>query len=147
MKKYWIQHHRRASDDPRMKLLKETFGYAGIGVYWEIVERIETWGDGQYPRKMLIDAIRSPRVSTKMLNAILDNFYLFDYNEYDDVICHGIPLGEYLDCWLEKELKRKQREEEEQRARFEARQRWLQFQQEHQDDEPIVFTIDPSDDP
>ena len=44
MKKYWIQHHRRASDDPRMKLLKETLGYAGIGVYWEIVERIETWG-------------------------------------------------------------------------------------------------------
>ena len=132
MREFWIKHHRRASDDPRMKLLKETFGYAGIGVYWEIVERIETWGDGQYPRKELIEAIRSPRVSTKMINGILDNFFLFSYNEYDDVICHGIPLGNCTDRMLQSELKRKRREDEERRARFEARQRWLHFQQEHQ---------------
>ena len=132
MKKYWIQHHRRASDDPRMKLLKETFGYAGIGVYWEIVERIETWGDGQYPRKMLIDAIRSPRVSTKMLNSILDNFYLFDYNEFEDIVLNWIPVGECLEADLDKLrrcLRRQKEEEEERRRAFEMRQQWLPLEE------------------
>ena len=69
MKEYWFKHHGKASADPRMKLLKETFGYAGIGVYWEIVEYIETWGDGQFPLKELVAAIRSPRVSEKMLRS------------------------------------------------------------------------------
>ena len=93
MKEYWFKHHGKASADPRMKLLKETFGYAGIGVYWEIVEYIETWGDGQFPLKELVAAIRSPRVSEKMLRSILNNFFLFDRNEFNDVVRSDIPVG------------------------------------------------------
>ena len=113
MKEYWFKHHGKASADPRMKLLKETFGYAGIGVYWEIVEYIETWGDGQFPLKELVAAIRSPRVSEKMLRSILNNFFLFDRNEFNDVVRSDIPVGECMSWTLEELQRRKRRAEEE----------------------------------
>ena len=128
MKEYWFKHHGKASTDPRMKLLKETFGYAGIGVYWEVVEHIETWGDGQFPLKDLVNTIRSPRVPEKMLRSILDDFFLFDRNEFNDVVRSDIPVGECMSWTLEELLRRRRRAEEEledQRRRFEARQKWL----------------------
>lgn len=128
MKKYWFKHHGKASADPRMRMLKEAFGYAGIGVYWEIVERIETWGDGQYPRKELVAVLRNHRVSGKMLNSILDDFFLFEKNEYDDVVLSSILVGECDDSMLvelQKERQREKAKEEERRKIFEMRQQWL----------------------
>ena len=128
MKKYWFKHHGKASTDPRMKMLKEALGYAGIGVYWEIVEYIETWGDGQYPRKALLSVLVSPRVSKKMVNSILDDFYLFERNEFEDIVLSSIAVGECSDLMLQQMLqssKREQEEEELRRRRFEMRQRWL----------------------
>ena len=127
-----IKHHGRASEDPRMLLLKEQHGYAGIGVYWEIVEYIETWGDGQYPRKELVEAIRSPRASTKLINSVLDDFFLFDRNEFEDIVLNWIPVGECLDVQLDELrrcLRRQKEEEEDRRRAFEMRQRWLPLEE------------------
>ena len=127
-----IKHHGRASEDPRMLLLKEQHGYAGIGVYWEIVEHIETWGDGQYPRKELVKAIRSPRASTKLINSVLDDFFLFDRNEFEDIVLNWIPVGECLDVQLDELrrcLRRQKEEEEDRRRAFEMRQRWLPLEE------------------
>ena len=124
MKKYWFKHHGKASTDPRMKMLKEALGYAGIGVYWEIVERIMTWGDGQYPRKALLSVLVSPRVSKKMVNSILDDFFLFERNEFNDVVLNWIPVGECLDVDLDqlrRSLRRQKEEEEERRRALSAR--------------------------
>jgi hypothetical protein len=91
-------------------------------VYWEIVEYIETWGDGQYPRKELVEAIRSPRASTKLINSVLDDFFLFDRNEFEDIVLNWIPVGECLDVQLDELrrcLRRQKEEEEDRRRRFE----------------------------
>ena len=117
MKKYWFKHHGKASTDPRMKMLKEALGYAGIGVYWEIVEYIETWGDGQYPRKALLSVLVSPRVSKKMVNSILDDFFLFERNEFEDIVLSGIAVGECSDLMLQQMLQSSKREQEEEELR------------------------------
>lgn len=110
MKKYWFKHHGQAMADPRMRLLKEQLGYAGIGVYWEIVERIETWGDGQYPRKELIAALRSRQLSSRMITSVLDDFFLFEENEFGDVVLSCAPVGECPDHELM--LMQRQKEKE-----------------------------------
>ena len=133
MKERMIKHHRRASEDSRMLLLKEQHGYAGIGVYWEIVERIMTWGDGQYPRKELVKAIRSPQAPKKLINSVLDDFFLFDRNDYNDVVLNWIPVGECLDVDLDqlrRSLRRQKEEEEERRRAFEMRQKWLPLEEQ-----------------
>ena len=142
MKKYWFKHHGKASTDPRMRMLKDQHGYAGVGVYWDIVERIETWGDGQYPRRELIDLIRSPRATTKTIVSVLDDFFLFDRNEFGDMVLSGIPVGECYDFMLEELLKQKRREEERRRLEFERQQQLLPFMQEPPDDDNVIeFSI------
>ena len=115
-----------------MLLLKEQHGYAGIGVYWDIVERIMTWGDGQYPRKELVKAIRSPQAPKKLINSVLDDFFLFDRNEFEDIVLNWIPVGECLDVQLDELrrcLRRQKEEEEDRRRAFEMRQQWLPLEE------------------
>ena len=73
----WFKHNGNASFDSRMVALQEALGYFGIGVYWTMVERIECWGDGVYPRKRLIDELCGKRTTRSRLTQVLDQFNLF----------------------------------------------------------------------
>jgi hypothetical protein len=36
----WFKHYVSASDDPKLALIQEQFGFAGIGRWWRIVETV-----------------------------------------------------------------------------------------------------------
>ncbi len=94
MKKYWFKHHGQASSDPRMRLLKKELGYAGVGVFWEIMECIEMWGGGRYPRKGIYIIVRSRRVTHRMIDRILDEFFLFECDGYDYIRVSDLAVGD-----------------------------------------------------
>ena len=73
----WFKHNGNASFDSRMVALQEALGYFGIGVYWTMVERIECWGDGIYPRKRLIQELAHTRTDKVKMAHVLDDFNLF----------------------------------------------------------------------
>ncbi len=73
----WFKHNGNASFDSRMVALQEALGYFGIGVYWTMVERIECWGDGIYPRKRLIQELAHTRTDKVKMAQVLDDFNLF----------------------------------------------------------------------
>ncbi|MBQ9637873.1 MAG: hypothetical protein IJV36_08290 [Prevotella sp.] len=73
----WFKHNGNASFDSRMVALQEVLGYFGIGVYWTMVERIECWGDGIYPRKRLIQELAHTRTDKVKMAQVLDDFNLF----------------------------------------------------------------------
>ena len=73
----WFKHNGNASFDSRMVALQEALGYFGIGVYWTMVERIECWGDGIYPRKRLIQELAHTRTDKVKMAQVLDDFSLF----------------------------------------------------------------------
>ena len=79
-----------------------------------------------------MEVIRSPRVSTKLINSILDDFFLFDNNEFEDLVLSSITVGECMELDLKKlrRCQQRQREDEEARRRaFEMRQRWLPLEE------------------
>lgn len=73
----WFKHNGNASFDSRMVALQEALGYFGIGVYWTMVERIEGWGGGIFPRQKLIDDLSGRKADRRRLAQVLDNFGLF----------------------------------------------------------------------
>ena len=73
----WFKHNGNASFDSRIIALQEALGYFGIGIYWSMVERIECWGEGFYPRKRLIEEMASRKADRHKLQMVLDDFDLF----------------------------------------------------------------------
>ncbi len=93
MEHFYFKHHGEATSDFRLRLVKEKYGYAGIGVYWAIVECVEMWGGGNYPRNGVIIMVRERGVTEQMINSLLDDFGLFEFNEYNHVMLSNVPAG------------------------------------------------------
>ena len=74
----WFKHNGNASFDTRIIALHEALGYFGIGIYWTMVERIECWGEGYYPRKRLIEEMASRKADRHKLQMVLDFSYTID---------------------------------------------------------------------
>ncbi len=93
MLKNWFKHNFYASIDPRMRMLKKKLGYAGVGIYWEIVEYIESCR-GIYPRNALYSMICTKRITRRIVDEVLDDFFLFETNEEGRVCLSDIVAGE-----------------------------------------------------
>ena len=80
----WFKHNGNASFDSRMVALFESLGYFGIGVYWSMVERIECWGRGSFPRVKLMEEMAGRKADRHKLGRVIDEFDLFvtDENGY-----------------------------------------------------------------
>ena len=77
----WFKHNGNASFDSRMMALQERLGYFGIGLYWTMVERIECWGDGVFPRYKLLEDLSGRKADRHKIAMVLDDFDLFLINE------------------------------------------------------------------
>ena len=102
----WFKHNGNASFDSRMVALQEALGYFGIGVYWTMVERIECWGDGIYPRKRLIQELAHTRTDKVKMAQVLDDFNLFVTLESGFVILKKVLMVSKV-CQLRHQMSQK----------------------------------------
>ncbi len=91
---HWFKHSCQASMDPRMQMLKKKMGYAGIGIFWEIVEWMDLFGGGWQNRKTICGLAYGNGISSRKVGRILDEFFLFESNQYGRVRLSEIPIGE-----------------------------------------------------
>ena len=73
----WMKHYSKAGLDMRMQNVINDMGYFGVGLYWTLCERIECWGEGSYPRKQLIQELKSRRLNSRHIHKLLDEYNLF----------------------------------------------------------------------
>ena len=73
----WMKHYSKAGLDLRMQNVINDMGYFGVGLYWTLCERIECWGEGSYPRKQLVQELKSRRLNSRHINKLLDEYNLF----------------------------------------------------------------------
>ncbi len=73
----WMKHYSKAGLDLRIQNVINDMGYFGVGLYWTLCERIECFGEGSYPRKQLIQELRSRRLNSRHINKLLDEYNLF----------------------------------------------------------------------
>lgn len=90
----WIKHYGKASMDSRMEQVIDSMGCFGVGLYWRLCERIECWGNGSYPRKQLIREMKSRRLNSRCIHAILDQYELFITDENGQVSLAPIRPGQ-----------------------------------------------------
>ena len=60
-----------------MKHYSNDMGYFGVGLYWTLCERIECRGEGSYPRKQLVQELKSRRLNSRHIHKLLDKYNLF----------------------------------------------------------------------
>lgn len=73
----WMKHYSKAGLDMRMQNVINDMGYFGVGLYWTLCERIECRGEGSYPRKQLIQELKSRRLNSRHIHKLLDEYNLF----------------------------------------------------------------------
>ena len=73
----WMKHYSKAGLDLRIQNVINDMGYFGVGLYWTLCERIECWGEGSYPRKQLVQELKSRRLNSRHINKLLDEYNLF----------------------------------------------------------------------
>ena len=73
----WMKHYSNAGLDLRMQNVINDMGYFGVGLYWTLCERIECRGEGSYPRKQLVQELKSRRLNSRHINKLLDEYNLF----------------------------------------------------------------------
>ncbi len=103
---HWFKHSCQASTDPRMRMLKKQMGFAGIGMFWEIVEIIDMMGGGCQHRRAIYDLARANDIPLNKVGRILNNFFLFEIKKHDKIRLSLIPLGEFDEARFEKMMKR-----------------------------------------
>ena len=73
----WMKHYSKAGLDMRMQNVINDMGYFGVGLYWTLCERIECRGEGSYPRKQLVQELKSRRLNSRHIHKLLDEYNLF----------------------------------------------------------------------
>ena len=73
----WMKHYSKAGLDLRIQNVINDMGYFGVGLYWTLCERIECWGEGSYPRKQLVQELKSRRLNSRHIHKLLDEYNLF----------------------------------------------------------------------
>ena len=73
----WMKHYSKAGLDMRMQNVINDMGYFGVGLYRTLCERIECRGEGSYPRKQLIQELKSRRLNSRHIHKLLDEYNLF----------------------------------------------------------------------
>ena len=73
----WMKHYSKAGLDMRMQNVINDMGYFGVGLYRTLCERIECRGEGSYPRKQLVQELKSRRLNSRHINKLLDEYNLF----------------------------------------------------------------------
>ena len=73
----WMKHYSKAGLDLRMQNVINDMGYFGVGLYRTLCERIECRGEGSYPRKQLVQELKSRRLNSRHINKLLDEYNLF----------------------------------------------------------------------
>lgn len=73
----WMKHYSNAGLDLRMQNVINGMGYFGVGLYRTLCERIEYRGEGSYPRKQLIQELKSRRLNSRHIHKLLDEYNLF----------------------------------------------------------------------
>ena len=73
----WMKHYSNAGLDLRMQNVINGMGYFGVGLYRTLCERIEYRGEGSYPRKQLIQELKSRRLNSRHIHKLLDKYNLF----------------------------------------------------------------------
>ena len=72
-----MKHYSKAGLDLRIQNVINDMGYFGVGLYWTLCERIECWGEGSYPRKQLVQELKSRRLNSRHIHKLLDEYNLF----------------------------------------------------------------------
>ena len=72
-----MKHYSKAGLDMRMQNVINDMGYFGVGLYRTLCERIEYRGEGSYPRKQLVQELKSRRLNSRHINKLLDEYNLF----------------------------------------------------------------------
>ena len=73
----WMKHYSKAGLDLRIQNVINDMGYFGVGLYRTLCERIECRGEGSYPRKQLVQELKSRRLNSRHINKLLDEYNLF----------------------------------------------------------------------
>ena len=73
----WMKHYSKAGLDMRMQNVINDMGYFGVGLYRTLCERIECRGEGSYPRKQLVQELKSRRLNSRHIHKLLDEYNLF----------------------------------------------------------------------
>ena len=72
-----MKHYSKAGLDMRMQNVINDMGYFGVGLYRTLCERIEYRGEGSYPRKQLVQELKSRRLNSRHIHKLLDEYNLF----------------------------------------------------------------------
>ena len=72
-----MKHYSKAGLDLRIQNVINDMGYFGVGLYRTLCERIEYRGEGSYPRKQLVQELKSRRLNSRHINKLLDEYNLF----------------------------------------------------------------------
>lgn len=79
----WFKHTTTASNSKELRRLEKTYGFAGIGFYWKLYEKIQLNG-GAFPMEEALSWARREFSSIK-IRAVLCDSGLFDVDEFDMV--------------------------------------------------------------
>ena len=72
-----MKHYSKAGLDLRIQNVINDMGYFGVGLYRTLCERIECRGEGSYPRKQLVQELKSRRLNSRHIHKLLDEYNLF----------------------------------------------------------------------
>ena len=74
---YFFSHDYSARNDPKLQEVLATYGVAGIGIYWCIIEQLYEQG-GELPLKVRKTIAFILHCDVAMVESIVDDFGLFD---------------------------------------------------------------------